>query len=174
MTRNAPAAAGAGTGGKAEVLDHLKDWAVPFRQFVEATDDDAILRNDIADRPARKVWGVGRASLLGDAIRATTPDLGQGACHKALEDAVILADCLRRSTRVEDGLREYEARREESAPASSSRNRGALGRILQNLEQSGLPIWLRGRLIRTAWAIRRQSETLFDRLLCMELPDLNP
>jgi 2-polyprenyl-6-methoxyphenol hydroxylase-like FAD-dependent oxidoreductase len=70
------------------VNERIKGWHVPFRCFVEVISEEAILRNDIVDRPFRRVWGVGRVSLLGDAIHAMTPDLGQGACQ-ALEDAVI-------------------------------------------------------------------------------------
>jgi len=61
----------------------------------------------------RRVWGAGRETLLGDdAIHATTPNLGQGACQ-AVEDAVVLADSLRRCSSPEAGLRIYEA----AAPA---------------------------------------------------------
>ena len=66
----------------------------------------------VIDRLARRVWGAGRVILLGDAIHATTPNLGQGACQ-AVEDAAVLADSLRRCSSPEAGLRIYEA----AAPA---------------------------------------------------------
>ena len=80
-----------------------------MRQIVEATDENAILRNDIIDRPPRQVWGKGRITLLGDAVHATTPNLGQGACQ-ALEDAVILAHALRGAASPEAGLRDILGR----------------------------------------------------------------
>ena len=49
-------------------------------------------------------------TLLGDAIHATTPDLGRGVC-RALADAVVLADWLRRFAWSNAGLRNYEVRR---------------------------------------------------------------
>ena len=45
--------------------------------------------------------------LLDDAAHPTTPDLGQGACQ-AIEDAVVIADGLRRGMGVEAALRVYE------------------------------------------------------------------
>jgi 2-polyprenyl-6-methoxyphenol hydroxylase-like FAD-dependent oxidoreductase len=90
LTRNAAPGSHPGPlGNRGEAIERIKNWRVPFRSFVEATQDDAILRNDVVDRPARRVWGAGRVTLLGDAIHPTTPDLGQGACQ-ALEDAVVL------------------------------------------------------------------------------------
>jgi 2-polyprenyl-6-methoxyphenol hydroxylase-like FAD-dependent oxidoreductase len=69
-----------------------------------------MVQNDIFDRPPLSLWGRGRITLLGDAAHATTPDLGQGACQ-AIEDAVVLADCVRRVQPVEAALREYERHR---------------------------------------------------------------
>ena len=50
--------------------------------------------------------------MLGDAAHPMTPDLGQGACQ-AIEDAVVLADCLRDRTSddVPAAARRYEHRR---------------------------------------------------------------
>ena len=57
-------------------------------------------------------WGTGRVVLLGDAAHPAPPSAGQGA-GMALEDAVMLAACLRRHGpgAVAAGLREYELRR---------------------------------------------------------------
>ena len=47
--------------------------------------------NDILSMPR---WHSGRVCLIGDAAHATTPSAGQGA-SLALEDAVVLAQCIR-------------------------------------------------------------------------------
>ena len=49
-------------------------------------------------------------TLLGDAAHPLTPNLGQGACL-AIEDAVVLADCLRTIPDPAAALRRYEALR---------------------------------------------------------------
>jgi len=54
-----------------------------------------ILRNDMADLGLHKhPWHHNRVVFLGDAIHATTPNLGQGGCQ-AIESAVCLALCLK-------------------------------------------------------------------------------
>jgi 2-polyprenyl-6-methoxyphenol hydroxylase-like FAD-dependent oxidoreductase len=155
-------------GNRGEVLEYVKNWRVPFRSFVEASEEDAILRNDVVDRPARRVWGAGRVTLLGDAIHATTPNLGQGACQ-ALEDAVVLADSLRRFSSPEAGLRDYEARRRPRANFVIGQS-WRIGAVLQLANPAGL--WLREVLGSTSWAQKR-AERLFERLLCVDLPELS-
>ncbi|HMB07038.1 MAG TPA: FAD-dependent monooxygenase, partial [Isosphaeraceae bacterium] len=68
-------------GRKRGLLDRYRGWHTPIGELVEATDESAILRNDIYDRPPLSRWGLGRATLLGDAAHPMTPDLGQGACQ---------------------------------------------------------------------------------------------
>ena len=46
-------------------------------------------------------------TLLGDAIHPTTPNLGQGGCL-AMEDAIVLANCLKQFGAGEEALRTYE------------------------------------------------------------------
>jgi 2-polyprenyl-6-methoxyphenol hydroxylase-like FAD-dependent oxidoreductase len=55
-------------------------------------------------------WHKGRVVLLGDAVHATTPHLGQGA-GMAIEDAVVLAEELARAATPEDAFSAYRARR---------------------------------------------------------------
>ena len=87
-------------------------WPDVFRGAIEATAEAAILPGDIIDRDPSPVWGRGRVTLLGDAIHATTPNLGQGACQ-ALEDAVVLAHCLRTTADPVPALRAYEDQRRD-------------------------------------------------------------
>jgi len=168
LTLNAPTGSQPGPlGNRGEVIERLKDWHVRLRPFVEATTDDAVMRTDVIDLPARRVWGAGRVSLLGDAIHAMTPDLGQGACQ-ALEDAVVLADSLRRLFPPEAGLRDYEARRRRRANFVVEQSR-RLGTVHQLANPLG--VWLRQVIGSTSWAQQR-AERLFERLLRVDLPEL--
>jgi FAD-dependent urate hydroxylase len=114
---------------KAALLEQFRGWHAPIEMLIEATDDAAILRNDIYDRQPLKSWGKGRVTLLGDAAHPMTPYLGQGGCQ-ALEDAVVLAQSLREEGNIESGLRSYESKRIPRANALVSRSR-AIGRIAQ-------------------------------------------
>jgi 2-polyprenyl-6-methoxyphenol hydroxylase-like FAD-dependent oxidoreductase len=168
LTHNGPLHSSAGPGGnRAEIAALIGDWRAPLRQLTEATDESAILRNDIIDRPARQVWGQGRITLLGDAVHATTPNLGQGACQ-ALEDAVILAHSLHTAVTAESGLRDYEALRRERTKSVIDQS-WELGKAFQLSNPVG--VWLRNVLSRTKWAQRR-SQKLFERLLIVDLPKL--
>jgi len=112
VTRNAAAGSHAGPlGNRGEAIECIRSWRVPFRRFVEATEEDAILRNDVVDRPARRVWGVGRVTLLGDAIHATT-----------LISARVLAK--RSRTRSSSPIRSVDAPR--LRPRCESTRRGAI------------------------------------------------
>ena len=81
-----------------------------FLKRCAATPAETLIRTDICDRPPLARWGRGRVTLLGDAAHPTTPNLGQGACM-AIEDAVVLAQCLSRYTDHVAALRAYEDRR---------------------------------------------------------------
>jgi salicylate hydroxylase len=50
----------------------------------------------ISDRDPIRHWGRGRVTLLGDAAHPTLQSLAQGACM-AIEDAVMLAECIERA-----------------------------------------------------------------------------
>ncbi len=66
------------------------------------------LETQLVDAP----WHRGRVVLAGDAAHATTPHMAQGA-SMALEDAVVLTDCLGGSGSLEQALQRYTARRFE-------------------------------------------------------------
>ncbi len=78
---------------KARLSRLFGGWGHPIGRLIETTDEQAILRNDLFDRPKSRHWGSGRVTLRGDAAHPPTPNLGQGACQ-ALEDALVLAGCL--------------------------------------------------------------------------------
>jgi 2-polyprenyl-6-methoxyphenol hydroxylase-like FAD-dependent oxidoreductase len=110
-TKNAPPdQPDAPEGRKQELLARFGGWHVPIPAVISATPEAAILRNDIYDLPPLPHWSMGRVTLLGDAAHATTPNLGQGACQ-AIEDAVVLARCLRAASTIPAALQRYERRR---------------------------------------------------------------
>ena len=116
-TRNCPAGGQDRPGERKSVLQRLfHDWRAPIEQLIEATDEAAILRNDIFDRKPVRHWGSGRVTLLGDAAHPPTPNLGQGACQ-ALEDVLILARCLGNARECTGALRAYEASRMKRSAA---------------------------------------------------------
>jgi FAD-dependent urate hydroxylase len=55
-------------------------------------------------------WSHGAVLLIGDAAHATSPNMAQGAAM-ALEDAIVLAECLTATAGIADGIAAYGHRR---------------------------------------------------------------
>ena len=66
----------------------------------------------IYDMLTQPAWHRGRAVLIGDAIHAVSPNAGQGA-SLALEDAMVLAKCMRDIDDAEKAFARFEALRRE-------------------------------------------------------------
>jgi 2-polyprenyl-6-methoxyphenol hydroxylase-like FAD-dependent oxidoreductase len=78
----------------------------------QITDDAAISYKQLEWILIEGDWHKGRIVLLGDAVHATTPHLGQGA-GMAIEDSVVLAEELVRHDHPEAAFKAYRARRFE-------------------------------------------------------------
>ena len=91
------------------------------------------------DLPSVPLWHDDRMVLVGDAAHATSPAAGQGA-SMALEDAVVLAQCLR-DLPVPAAFTRYEALRRPrvervvaaGARTSNEKAPGAVGRLARDL-----------------------------------------
>jgi len=75
-------------------------------------DDDEIVFRPIEWMIAPPPWHRGRIVLIGDAAHAFLPHLGQGAAQ-AIEDGVVLAECLADNHDIEQAFARYVARRYE-------------------------------------------------------------
>jgi 2-polyprenyl-6-methoxyphenol hydroxylase-like FAD-dependent oxidoreductase len=126
-----------------ELMARFGSWHEPVAAIIEATPAERILRTDIYDRAPIDCWHSGRVVLLGDAAHPMTPNLGQGA-GQAIEDAVVLDDCLARAATIEDALTRYEQRRVARANGivRASRQFGAIAQW-----SNPVAAWLRDRLM---------------------------
>jgi 2-polyprenyl-6-methoxyphenol hydroxylase-like FAD-dependent oxidoreductase len=109
--RSAEEGAVTAMGPRPVLLDRTGSWTAPAREAVAATPAGSIGWGEVVARDPLERWTDGRVALLGDAAHAMTPFTGQGACQ-AIEDAVVLAHCLRSKAAVPVALRCYEARRQ--------------------------------------------------------------
>ena len=78
----------------------------------QITDDEAVVYKPLEYVLVESPWYKGHVVLLGDAVHATTPHLGQGA-GMAIEDSIVLAEELVRHEDLEDAFAAYQARRFE-------------------------------------------------------------
>src|SRR4028118_1195268 len=99
-------------GRKRELQDMFTDWSEPIPELIAATDEASILKNELCDRVPMKQWGKQNITLLGDAAHPTLPTMGQGACM-ALEDALVVTQCLLEQRHPADAFRQYESLRVE-------------------------------------------------------------
>lgn len=75
-------------------------------------DDEAVVYKPLECIFLEGPWHKGRIALIGDAVHATTPHLGQGA-GMAIEDSIVLAEELARHSNPEAAFRAMHARRHE-------------------------------------------------------------
>lgn len=94
----------------ADLASHFADLPAAIPAILAATQPEQLIWNDIADLKPLKHFAYGRVLLLGDAAHATTPNMGQGACQ-AIEDAVVLGQCLQQEKDLRLALAWYEKRR---------------------------------------------------------------
>jgi salicylate hydroxylase len=145
---------------------------------------DSALITGIYFRDPLETWGSDRVVLLGDAAHPAPPSAGQGA-GMALEDAVMLAACLRRAGpgNVRAAVREYAFRRQprtarmllssrvnlrnsQTSDPVQVRARDGYYRGLRRLSPAGQPMqeWLLGH---DPVAAAVQSPAEFERNLVM-------
>ena len=70
----------------------------------------------IYDIPFLDQWHQGRVCLIGDAAHATAPHIGQGA-SLALEDTLVLAQCIRDCTELHAAFSRFQSLRQERVQA---------------------------------------------------------
>jgi 2-polyprenyl-6-methoxyphenol hydroxylase-like FAD-dependent oxidoreductase len=95
---------------RSAVAARFAGWAEPVPSIIAATEESAITRGDVYDRPPIKNWGEGRVTLLGDAAHPMTNAAGQGA-NQTIEDAVVLGARLAGAADPVAALRAYEQER---------------------------------------------------------------
>lgn len=79
--------------------------------IIRSTDGD-IGTWPVYDLPSLPTWHRGTVCLVGDAAHATSPHVGQGA-SLAMEDAIVLAKCLRDVDAVPDAFETFESLRRD-------------------------------------------------------------
>lgn len=115
----------------------LADWADPIPAILAATPAPEVLRNDLYDRAPARQWARGPVVVLGDAAHPMRPHLGQGGCQ-AIEDAAVLAWCLRRHADPAAAFARFAVHRRPRVDALVRESR-LIGRAM-NLR----PAWLGG------------------------------
>ena len=97
-------------GGQKREEELFQDWHTPIPELIAATDEDNILQTDLYDRVPSLPWSQQNITLLGDAAHPTLPTMGQGACM-ALEDAIVVTQCVRTQSNSSAAFQQYESQR---------------------------------------------------------------
>jgi 2-polyprenyl-6-methoxyphenol hydroxylase-like FAD-dependent oxidoreductase len=95
---------------KTVLVERYGGWPFGLPDAIAATPDDAILQNDLVDRPPARAYARGPLVLTGDAAHPTTPNLGQGA-NMAIDDAIALARAMRDESKLADAFERYQRER---------------------------------------------------------------
>jgi len=102
-------------GTSAYIGNLFEGWSEDIHHILRATEEDEIEQRDLYDRPPSvfKPWTEGNVALMGDAVHAMMPNLGQGGCQ-AIEDAYVLRQelsALSDRSNVSAALETYRNRR---------------------------------------------------------------
>jgi FAD-dependent urate hydroxylase len=134
-------------GRKAAIRARVARYPAPTGSLVDRESEHPITRAVIATHDLSKPWVHGRVALLGDAAHAMAPHLGQGA-GQAIEDAFVLAECLRTNGDVTAALHLYESRRKGRVRGIAKQSR-ILGKALVLENPVAHSIWRNA--VRLTW-----------------------
>ncbi|XZF14741.1 FAD-dependent monooxygenase [Chitinophagaceae bacterium MMS25-I14] len=125
-----------------DLQEHFKNFHGVVTALLGNTKTADLIWADIQDLKPLNRYAYGNVLLIGDAAHATTPNMGQGACQ-AIEDAVVLADELCKTSDVLEAFRSFEKRCLSRTHYIIKTSR-AIGRIAQT--ESKLLAGLRNRI----------------------------
>jgi 2-polyprenyl-6-methoxyphenol hydroxylase-like FAD-dependent oxidoreductase len=111
----------------AALLQLYSTWHAPIPELIRSA--ESIILTRVQDRLSFLPWTRGCIATLGDAAHPISPNFGQGACL-AIEDAVVLAACLRSTQGISNALRQYEKSRRRRCLEVILASRG-VGRLAQ-------------------------------------------
>ncbi|MBC1935758.1 NAD(P)-binding protein [Listeria grandensis] len=113
----------------ADLIARFGSYHTPVQAILEATDPEKLIRGDIFDLVPMTSFVKGRIVLLGDAAHAMTPNMGQGGCQ-AMEDAIVLQNCVKRLEDVEMAFEAYSKARVGRTKKITERSR-LIGKVGQ-------------------------------------------
>jgi 2-polyprenyl-6-methoxyphenol hydroxylase-like FAD-dependent oxidoreductase len=124
---------------KQRLIGLFADEVSQVAEIIRATTGELLGTNQ-HDMPSVPTWHEGPMVIVGDAAHATSPASGQGA-SMAIEDAVVLAKCLRDVPDIQQAFVAYEQLRRErvervvaqGARSSSDKAAGPIARVLRDL-----------------------------------------
>jgi 2-polyprenyl-6-methoxyphenol hydroxylase-like FAD-dependent oxidoreductase len=126
---------------QARMLDLFQDDLPLLSEMIRAT-KSAIIGYPIYDIATQPLWKKGQVVLVGDAIHAVSPNAGQGA-SLAVEDATVLAKCLRDIPSLEQAFTTYEQLRRARVERMVRHGRNAgQGKVMTHPIQ----VWFRDQL----------------------------
>ena len=126
--------------------EHWRRWLIDLFQDDRGPAADLIARGELElagdnthDLRSVPVWHNDRMIVIGDAAHAPSPSSGQGA-SMAIEDAVVLARCLRDASVIPSAFAAFERLRRrrverivtQGARSSSSKAAGPIARIIRD------------------------------------------
>jgi len=131
---------------KSRLIDLFAVDHSPAAHIIQATSGD-ISASNAFDMPSVRHWHRDRMIIIGDAAHAASPSSGQGA-SMAMEDAVVLAICLRDHSEPDRAFTSFEQLRRkrvemvvaEGAKFSNQKAPGLIGRHVRDLL---MPIFLK-------------------------------
>jgi len=124
---------------KARLIDLFTDDAGPTVDIIRST-TELVGGTDQYDLPKVPTWYRGPMIVIGDAAHAASPSSGQGA-SMAIEDALVLAKCLRDLAEPTAAFQAFERLRRPrvervvafGARSSSNKAPGPVGRVIRDL-----------------------------------------
>mmetsp|Transcript_59811 Transcript_59811/g.66870 ORF Transcript_59811/g.66870 Transcript_59811/m.66870 type:complete len:579 (+) Transcript_59811:45-1781(+) len=90
-------------------------WSDEVMTVLDSTPPESVEQRDLYDRAPEffRSWADGNVVLIGDAVHAMMPNLGQGGCQ-AIEDAYVLTENLVKTEstdKIEDALQDFYRKR---------------------------------------------------------------
>lgn len=127
-----------------DLRKHFAGYHHPIKEILDRTENTSLIYGPILDLAPLDRFAFGNILLIGDAAHATTPNLGQGACQ-AIEDAVVLANEMAKTTVHQNAFVNFEQRRLDRTRYITLQSR-KVGEVAQ--WQNPVLGWVRDRIMK--------------------------